>query len=130
MLESINALFVTTKNMGPLIEFYKTLGVPLRVSDHGGGQHAEAQFGNVHFAIQPWTQTEKPTSNIRFAFNVPNLEAYCRELEGKGLRLQSQPTPSPFGGVTAEITDPDGNHIILMRWQTEEEYDKNFAKEK
>jgi predicted enzyme related to lactoylglutathione lyase len=128
MLKSINALFVSTSNMDAAIQFYRDLGVPLEVSDHGGGTHAEADFGDLHFAIQPWKSHSSPTSNVSFSFNVPNLEEYCRTLEAKGLKFKSLPTPQPFGGVTAEIYDPDGNHIFLTRWQSDEEYAKNFPR--
>ena len=126
MLRSINALFISTAHMGRLIEFYKTIGVPLKVNDHGAGLHAEADFGDLHFALQPWKSSEAPTSNISFSFHVPNLEEYCSELETKGIVFHKRPTPQPFGGVTAELRDPDGNHIFLTRWQTKEEYGKNF----
>lgn len=126
MLKKIDAIFISTKNMERLVEFYRTLGVPLKVNDHGRGLHAEANLGDVHFALQPWTTQETARSNISYSFFVPNLESYCRDLESKGLTLTKQPTPQPFGGVIAEIYDPDGNHIFLNRWQSEEEYAKNF----
>lgn len=112
--------------MSKLIEFYKTLGVPLEVNDHGGGLHAEADFGAIHFALQPWKSSDQPTSNVSFSFHVPNLEEYCRELEAKGLSFKRPPTPMSFGGVIAVIHDPDGNQIFLNRWQTDDEYAKNF----
>lgn len=113
MLESINAVFIRTSNMENSIKFYQNLGVDLKVSNHGGGTHAEADFGGVHFAIQPWKSHAKPTSNVSFSFHVPNLEEYCRTLTVKGLKFESLPSPQPFGGVTAEIYDPDGNHIFF-----------------
>ncbi len=128
MLKSVNALFVRTQNMDAAIKFYRDLGVPLEVHNHGGGTHAEADFGDLHFAIQPWHSHALPTSNVSFSFHVPNLEEYCRELENKGMKLKTQPTAQPFGGVTAEINDPDGNHIFLTRWQSKEEYAKNFPR--
>ncbi len=130
MLESINAIFISTKNMNNLIEFYKTLGVPLKVNDHGGGLHAEADFGKLHFALQPWKTNETTKSNVSFSFNVPNLEKYHEELVAKGIKFTTPPTPHPFGGVTAEVHDPDGNHIFLTRWQSDEEYEKNFPSKK
>lgn len=40
MLKKIDAVFISTPNMQKLIDFYQTLGVPLKVNDHGGGLHA------------------------------------------------------------------------------------------
>ena len=130
MLKSIDAIFISTPNMAKLIEFYKTLGVPLKVSDHGGGLHAEADFGDVHFALQPWKSHDAPKSNVSFSFQVPKLEEYCHELESKGLTLTRSATPMSFGGVIAVIHDPDGNQIFLNRWQSDEEYAKNFPSKK
>ncbi|HRK07288.1 MAG TPA: VOC family protein [Pseudobdellovibrionaceae bacterium] len=130
MLKSIDAVFISTPNMEKVIDFYKTLGVPLKVNDHGGGLHAEADFGDVHFAIQPWTSHDAPKGNVSFSFQVPNLEEYCRELESKGLKFTRPATPMPFGGVIAVIHDPDGNQIFLNRWQSDEEYEKNFPAKK
>lgn len=128
MLKSVNALFIRTRNMDKLIGFYQALGLPLKISDHGGGLHAECDIGDLHFALQPWKSHEAPTSNVSFSFHVPNLEEYCRQLEGQ-LEFSSKPTPQPFGGVTAEIHDPDGNHIFLTRWQSDDEYKRNFPRE-
>jgi predicted enzyme related to lactoylglutathione lyase len=130
MIKSLNAFFIATKNMEKLIEFYKILGVQLKVGDHGGGLHAEADFGDVHFALQPWKSQEIPKSNISFSFHVPNLEEYCQSLESRGIKFSVPVAPQPFGGVTAELHDPDGNHIFLTRWQTDEEYAKNFPTKK
>ncbi len=54
MLKSVNAIFISTANMEKLVEFYTTLGVPLKVNNHGDGLHAEANFGDLHFALQSW----------------------------------------------------------------------------
>jgi hypothetical protein len=87
MLKRIDAIFISTPNMARLVEFYQTIGVPLKVNDHGGGLHAEADFGDLHFALQPWKSQEAPRSNISFSFHVPNLEEYCESLQKKGIEL-------------------------------------------
>lgn len=128
MLNAIDAIFISTSNMDRMISFYRTLGVPLKVNDHGGGLHAEADFGDLHFALQPWKSQDIVNSNISFSFKVPNLEEYCEVLKANGIEFASPPTPKPFGGVIAELKDPDGNHLFLNRWQTDEEYKKNFQR--
>lgn len=130
MLKSIDAIFISTPNMPKLIEFYQTLGIPLKVNNHGGGLHAEANIGDIHFALQPWRSHETPIGNVTFSFHVPNLEDYCHELEEKGFVFTKPATPMSFGGVIATIKDPDGNQIFLNRWQTDEEYAKNFPAKK
>lgn len=119
MLKSINAVLVSSQNPERLIGFYKTLGVDLKVNDHGGGLHAEADFGAVHFAI--WGRGGAPVeaSNINFSFHVPNLEETYEALMAKGINFDCAPTALPFGGVVANLRDPDGNRITLMRWDSD-----------
>lgn len=90
------------------------------MGDHGDGLHAEADFGEVHFAI--WARGASgsvDSSNVCFSFHVPELESYCETLAAKGIKFDQPPTKLPFGGVIANLRDPDGNRVTLMRWQSE-----------
>lgn len=121
MLKAINAVLISSKNPQRLIDFYSALGVPLKINDHGGGLHAEADFGEVHFAIWGRAAHEPvEASNICFSFHVPELEAYYEKLKAKGIQFDQAPTTLPFGGVVTGLRDPDGNRITLMRWESEE----------
>lgn len=119
MIQSVNAILISSENPRELIDFYIKLGVPLKEANHGGGIHAEADFGPVHFAIWGGGQKRVERSNLAFSFHVPNLEQYCRKLETKGIPLDEAPHPLPFGGTVASLRDPDGNRIVLMKWDSD-----------
>lgn len=119
MLHAINAILIESPNPTRLIEFYQRLGLKLEINDHGGGIHAECDFGGVHFAIWKGGQAGISRSNLAFSFHVPQLEEFCLSLGAKGIVLETPPTAKPFGGVVAELRDPDGNRVIFMRWDSD-----------
>lgn len=127
MLKGINGILISSRDPARLIEFYKKIGFDLKMEDHGQGLHAECEFGGVHFAIWGmdarvrsfiWGKDDQSAgSNITFSLNVPALEETHKKLAGEGIVFEAPPTPLPFGGVLAILKDPDGNRIIMMRWQ-------------
>jgi len=120
MLKAINAVLISSKDPKRLIDFYSALGAPLKINDHGDGLHAEADFGDVHFAIWGRGASEPvESSNLCFSFHVPELESYYTTLVAKGVKFDHPPMTLPFGGVITNLRDPDGNRITLMRWQSE-----------
>jgi hypothetical protein len=82
--------------------------------------HAEADFGDVHFAI--W---ERPNANpmefnnVCFSFHVPNLEDFYQAKIREGMVFDHSPQALPFGGVVTSLKDPYGNRITLMRWDSD-----------
>ena len=119
MIKAINAILISSDNPTRLIDFYTQIGIPLRTDDHGGGIHAEADFGDVHFAIWGGGKPTSVKSNVTFSLHVPNLEEYYENLMQKGIEFDHPPKSVPFGGVIAGLTDPDGNRLVLMRWDSE-----------
>lgn len=119
MIKSINAILLSSEHPQRLIEFYTQIGLPLKIANHGGGIHAEADFGDIHFAIWGGGGPAVNRNNVCFSLHVPNLEQYHEELVRKGVKFDSGPEPLPFGGVVAGLTDPDGNRLVLMRWNSD-----------
>lgn len=116
MIKSINAILISSKNTAKLIEFYQTIGFDLKMSDHGGGIHAETDFGDVHFAIWDGGTDAVEKSNVAFSVHVPELEAAYESLTAKGIKFDHPPQALPFGGIITQLRDPDGNRVIMMRW--------------
>ncbi len=121
MIRAINAILISTKNAEGLIAFYKKLGIPLKLENHGGGAHAEADFGDVHFAIWQRTSASDPVlaSNVSFSFHVPNLEEFYEQKSREGVVFDHPPMNLPFGGVVTGAKDPDGNRVTFMRWESD-----------
>lgn len=118
-IRGINAVLIGTQHIDEMIEFYQELGFPLKIADHGDGKHAECDFGELHFSIQPRGGEAVDRSNVMFSLHVPELEAFVEELKDKGIEIDADPMDLPFGGAIAELRDPDGNSICLMRWDTD-----------
>jgi len=119
MIKAVNAVMISSSDPQRLINFYTSIGISLKVADHGGGLHAETDFGDVHFAIWSGGQSVAEKSNVCFSLHVPNLEEHYESLLKKGVKFDHPPKQLPFGGVIAGLTDPDGNRLVLMRWDSE-----------
>lgn len=127
MIKGINGVLISSDNPARLIDFYKSIGFDLKSADHGDGLHAEGDFGEVHFAIWGkgtgvrsiiWDDDVQTTSsNICFSLHVPEIEKTYEQLLAKGIKFENAPKALPFGGVLASLRDPDGNRIVMMRWQ-------------
>jgi uncharacterized glyoxalase superfamily protein PhnB len=127
VIKGINAILISSDNPKRLIDFYNSIGFNLKSGDHGDGLHAECDFGDIHFAI--WSKGTRVRSliwqgdqqaqqgNVCFSLHVPDLEKTYQELSSKGIQFEHPPQALPFGGVLTSLKDPDGNRIVMMRWQ-------------
>lgn len=119
MIQSINAILISSANPLRLIDFYSSLGLKLKIANHGGGVHAETDLGGMHFSIQSGGHLSADRNNVSFSFYVPDLETAYETLLNKGIQFDEPPRALPFGGVIARLSDPDGNQVILMRWDSD-----------
>ena len=120
MIDAINAVLISTKDVRCLAEFYRDkVGIPLKINDHGGGLHAEAEIGHTHFAIFPGGPSSSPKGPITFSLHVDDIDAEYAAMKARGVVFAAPPGPAPFGGVVASFRDPDGNGVCLMVWQSE-----------
>jgi lactoylglutathione lyase len=118
MIKAINAVLLHTQDVGRLAKFYRdVVGVPLELSDHGSGLHAEAEVGDVHFAIFPGGPPPRERGPITFAFLVDDVSAEHERLKGLGVSFDMPPQEMGFGGILARFRDPDGNGVDLMTWK-------------
>jgi predicted enzyme related to lactoylglutathione lyase len=120
MIKSLNAVLISSQDVPRLVAFYRdVVGLPLKVADHGGGMHAEAELGDVHFAIFPGGPAPQPRGPIAFSLHVDDIDAEYARLKAKGVRFRNPPEPVGFGGIVAPFQDPDGNGVCLMVWEDE-----------
>ena len=120
MIDAINAILISTRDVRHLAEFYRDkVGIPLVINDHGGGLHAEAEVGHTHFAIFPGGSDPSPKGPVAFSLHVDDIDMEYAALKARGVVFDAPPSPAPFGGVVASFRDPDGNGVCLMVWQSE-----------
>ena len=118
MIKGINAVLIQTRDVRKLAEFYRDkLGLQMNISDHGGGTHAEMDFGAFHFAIQPGGGAPVERGPVVISFQVDDVNEEYEALKSRGVVFDMAPREMPFGGILAEFRDPDGNRFYLMQWQ-------------
>ena len=118
MIKSVNAILISTQNVERLAAFYRdAVGLPLKVNNHGGGMHAEGEIGDCHFAIFPGGPAPAAKGPITFSLHVDDIQAEYERMKSRGVPFAGPPAARPFGGITADFRDPDGNGVCLMCWQ-------------
>ena len=122
---------VTTSDYERLVKFYCAgLGIePAAVWDNGGKAlmldmgHAaleifdEAQAGT----IDQLEAGRRVSGQIRFAIQVPDLEAAMKRLLANGATLVHPPVKTPWGDFNVRLQDPDGMQITLFQTKMPEE---------
>lgn len=82
------------------------------------GTWEEYDVGGETFAVwkvseitPDYFEKEKVTASI--AFEVDDIEQFCRKLKKAGVNFLQEPVENDGHCITAYITDPDGNIITL-----------------
>lgn len=64
----------------------------------------------------PWPgQTGVVGRSTGIIFDTSDIEKAHADLKAKGVKFTQEPTPQPWGGIQAEIADPDGNTFALVQ---------------
>jgi lactoylglutathione lyase len=115
---------VRVSNLERSIEWYeKNLGFVLQRRTErspAGNQLAFLELpGNevaVELCFSPDYKLAVPEDLMHFAIGVPDLTAFCAELEQKGLEIWPDDWRAKFaaGAKMAFITDPDGYEVELL----------------
>jgi catechol 2,3-dioxygenase-like lactoylglutathione lyase family enzyme len=112
----LNHVMVYTRDVQRSLDFYATaLGLTVIESiPQGGYARLKLPSGSATLAlhaVEPGNAADAP--GIRLYFEVPNLDAFCAELESRGVALKQKPADMPWGWRHAYIDDPDGHEISL-----------------
>jgi uncharacterized glyoxalase superfamily protein PhnB len=108
------------------IKFYcDGLGIePAAIWNNDGGQALMLNMGNATLEIFDEKQAqvidqleaEKRVSGpIRFALQVPDLDAALERLLAHGATLVHPPVTTPWGDYNVRLQDPDGMQITLFQ---------------
>ncbi len=116
----------TTADYERLVKFYcDGLGIePVDFWHNGQGRALILDMGQATLEIFDETQAEtidqieagqRLSGQIRFALQVPNLEAAMERLLAHGATLVHPPVITPWGDYNARLQDPDGMQITLFQ---------------
>jgi predicted enzyme related to lactoylglutathione lyase len=117
---------LTTSDYERLVKFYcNGLGIePAAIWNNGQGQALVLNMGNATLEIFDEVQAEtidqleagrRISGQIRFAFEVPDLNAAMEQLIAHGATLVHPPILTPWGDYNVRLQDPDGMQITLFQ---------------
>ena len=116
----------TSADFERLVKFYSEgLGIePAAIWDNGQGQGLVLDMGRATLEIFDENQAqtvdqieagERVSGQIRFALQVPDLQAAMERLLAHGARLVHPPVITPWGDYNVRLQDPDGMQITLFQ---------------
>ncbi len=117
---------ITTKDYERLVKFYCLgLGIePAAVWNNDGGKALMFNMGNATMEIFDERQAEvvddlevgeRVSGQIRFALQVPDLNAAMERMLANGATLVHEPVLTPWGDYNVRLQDPDGMQITLFQ---------------
>ncbi len=126
---------VTTSDYERLVKFYcDGLGIePAAIWNNGQGQALVLNMGNATLEIFDEVQAEtidqleagrRISGQIRFALQVPDLQAAMERLLAHGAILIYPPVMTPWGDYNVRLQDPDGMQITLFQTSENKEQSK------
>jgi catechol 2,3-dioxygenase-like lactoylglutathione lyase family enzyme len=120
---------ITTTDYERLVKFYcDGLGLePAQIWHNDKGRALIIAMGRASLEIFDETQAQtidqieagqRTSGQIRFAFQVPDLNAAVDRLTAHGATLVHPPVITPWGDYNVRLQDPDGLQITLFQVQT------------
>jgi len=115
MIKKLSNVTVPVSDLKEAVEFYeKVLGLKKK---YKWPNYVAFDCGCVELAFEPGgSKGEKEGSPYMFLL-VDNVDAEYRELSSKGVKFESEPRDTSWGGRVASLTDPDGNVVCLLQWK-------------
>lgn len=114
-MKAVDYTIVFVSDMKRSVEFYRdVLGMPLKFESPGWSEFAtEGSTLGLHPGSPPTAATpvpgaRAPAGTCQPGFQVPDLEAFHREVMAKGIRCLQPPQMQDFGSKLAVYADPDG----------------------
>ena len=117
---------ITTTDYERLVKLYcQGLGIePAAVWNNDGGRALMLELGRATLEIFDERQAEvidqlevgqRVSGPIRFALQVPDLDAAVERLLAHGALLVHPPVTTPWGDRNARLEDPDGMQVTLFQ---------------
>jgi len=117
---------LTTRDYDRLAKFYtEGLGIePAQIWSNNGGRALLLEMGKATMEIFDENQAEaidqieagkRVSGQIRFALQVPDLQAAMERLLALGANLVHPPIITPWGDYNVRLQDPDGMQITLFQ---------------
>jgi len=126
---------LTTGEYERLIKFYcEGLGLePAAIWNNDGGKALILDMGKATLELFDERQAEvidqleagrRLSGSIRFALQVPDLNAAMERLLANGATLVHEPVQTPWGDTNVRLQDPDGMQITLFQASRQADQDQ------
>jgi catechol 2,3-dioxygenase-like lactoylglutathione lyase family enzyme len=126
---------LTTSDYERLVKFYcDGLGIePAAIWNNDGGKALILDMGRATLELFDERQAEvidqleagkRVSGQIRFALQVPDLQAAMERLLAHGATLVHEPVLTPWGDYNVRLQDPDGMQITLFQAHDKDEDSK------
>jgi methylmalonyl-CoA/ethylmalonyl-CoA epimerase len=126
---------LTTSDYERLVRFYSAgLGIePAAIWNNDGGKALILELGKATLELFDERQAEvidqlevgqRLSGQIRFALQVPDLNAAIERLLAHGAILVHEPVMTPWGDYNARLQDPDGMQVTLFQTSRRSEKDE------
>lgn len=117
---------LTTRDYERLVKFYSEgLGIePAAIWNNDGGRALILEMGKATLELFDETQAQvidqleagqRVSGPIRFALQVPGLEAALERLIAHGATMVHPPVRTPWGDYNVRLQDPDGLQVTLFQ---------------
>lgn len=117
---------LTTRDYERLVKFYcDGLGIePAAIWNNDGGRALMLEMGHATLELFDEKQADvidqleagkRVSGSIRFALQVPDLDAALERLLANGATLIHPPVITPWGDRNARLQDPDGLQVTLFQ---------------
>ena len=125
---------LTTNDYERLVKFYSEgLGIePAAIWNNDGGRALILDMGKAALELFDERQAEiidqleagqRLSGQVRFALQVPDLNAAIERLLAHGATLVHEPVLTPWGDYNARLQDPDGMQVTLFQAPEQPEKD-------
>ena len=126
---------ITTTDYERLVKFYREgLGIePAAIWNNNGGKALMLEMGKASLELFDERQAEvidqleagrRVSGKIRFALQVPDLQAAMERLLAHSAILVHEPVLTPWGDYNVRLQDPDGMQITLFQVAGGQEQDQ------
>lgn len=112
-IESLSAITLATSDMASAVQFYQSLGFPLKF---GGPREAFTSFAFGGAFLNLIADERAPVNWWgRVIVYVSDVDALYRKALAAGLTPSLEPSDAPWGERYFHITDPDGHEISFAK---------------
>ena len=97
-------------DMDRAVKFYRdTLGLTLK---HQSSEWSEFSTGETSLALHKASE-KNPAGSVELGLNVENIQAFYKEMTGKGVKFPQAPTMQQYGELLAQFVDSEGGRCSV-----------------